>query len=116
MGYKHSPETIAKFKNRQFTLEHKAKLLAHLKSHNSSEEQREKSRLRILDYNKSKGQKVEVLDTLNNEITVYSSIREAARAIGCEHSTIRTANKVFQETGVVKPIKKKRYIVKILTT
>lgn len=114
LGYKHSPETITKFKNRQFTLEHKAKLLDHLKSHNSSEEQREKSRKRLLDYNKSKGKKVEVLDTLKNETTFYSSIREAAQAIGCVHSTIQTAVKVFNATGVVKPIINKRYVVKLV--
>ena len=113
LGYKHSLETLAKFKNRSYTLEHRAKLLEHLKSHNSTEEQREKSRKRILEYNKSKSQKVEVFDTLNNKTTFYSSIRVAAQAIGCVHSTIRTAIKAFNETGIVKPIKKQRYIVKI---
>lgn len=114
LGYKHSPETIEKFKNRRFTLEHKTKLLAHLKSHNSSLEQKSKSGKRLSEYNKSRGQKIEVFDTLNNKTLVYYSIREAARAIGCVHSTIRVANKVFKETGLVKPIKKKRYIVKII--
>jgi hypothetical protein len=60
-----------------------------------------------LNYNKSRGYSVEVFDTIKNETTVYSSIGEAARAIGCEHSTIRTALKAFNETGVVKPIKTK---------
>ena len=113
LGYKHSLDTLAKFKNRSYTLEHRAKLLEHLKSHNSTEEQREKSRKRILEYNKSKGQRVEVFDTLNNKTTFYSSIRVAAQAIGCVHNTIRTAIKAFNETGIVKPIKKQRYIVKI---
>ena len=128
LGSKHSLETLAKFKNRSYTLEHRAKLLEHLKLHNATQEQREKSllrssagalrssrweRKRILEYNLSKGQKVEVFDTLNNKTTIYSSIRVAAQAIGCVHSTIQVAIKAFNETGIVKPIKKQRYIVKL---
>lgn len=40
LGFKHSEETIAKFKVRRFTTEQKAKLLAALKIHNASQEQR----------------------------------------------------------------------------
>jgi len=85
----------------------------HLKIHNSSPEQREKSRVRLLEYNKSKGQRVEVLDTISNETTLYFSIRQAAEAIGCVHGTILLADKAFKEKGVSKLLKK-RYQVKIL--
>ena len=70
--------------------------------------------------NASKSQIVEVLDTLKNETKLYSSISEAAVAIGVSHSTICNALKASvasQETckvsakGVTKPIKK-RYVVK----
>jgi group I intron endonuclease len=44
LGFTHSLETIAKFKTRNLTPKQKAKLLEHLKNHNSSKEQREKSR------------------------------------------------------------------------
>lgn len=113
LGYKHTEDTLAKFKSRKLTPEHIAKLKEHLKSHNSSVEQREKSRKRIYDYNKLKGILVEVFDTLNSKTTVYSSMREAADAIGCVHRTIILADKRFKTTGINKPIKK-RYIVKII--
>jgi hypothetical protein len=34
-------------------------------------------------------QKIEVLDLENNKTTFYNSIREAARALSCDHSSIR---------------------------
>jgi group I intron endonuclease len=113
LGYTHTEETLAKFKARSFTPEQKANNLEHLKIHNSSPEQREKSRERLLEYNKSKGQVVEVLDTISNETTLYSTILQAAEAIGCVHGTILLADKAFKEKGVSRLLKK-RYVVKIL--
>jgi hypothetical protein len=66
-----------------------------------------------LEYNKSKGQVVEVLDTISNETTLYSTILQAAEAIGCVHGTILLADKAFKEKGVSRLLKK-RYVVKIL--
>jgi group I intron endonuclease len=113
LGYIHTEETLAKFKDRSLTPEQKANNLEHLKINNSSPEQREKSRERLLEYNKSKGQVVEVLDTISNETTLYSTIRQAAEAIGCVHGTILLADKAFKEKGVSRLLKK-RYTVKIL--
>ena len=126
VGYKHSEESLAKIRVRSNSQEHKeylkklhanpeyrAKRLEHLKIHNASKEQREKSRKRLLEYNKSKGFPVEVLDSLNNETTYYSSIREASQVIGCDHSTIWHSFKVSKEEGVSKLIKK-RFIVKFV--
>lgn len=113
LGFTHSAETIDKFKARRPTLEQKVKLLEHLKKHNSSEEQINRSRERLLEYNKLKGQSVEVLDTVNDETSFYSSIRQAAEAIGCVHGTILLADKAFKEKGVSRLIKG-RYLVKIL--
>jgi group I intron endonuclease len=113
LGYKHREETIVKFKKRIFTIEQKTKLLAHLNLHNSSKEQREKSGKRLLEYNRSKSSSVEVIDTLNNVISLYTSIRQAGEAIGCVHGTLILADKAFKEKGVSRLIKK-RYLVKIL--
>ena len=113
LGYTHTEETLAKFKARSLTPEQKANNLEHLKIHNSSTEQREKARERLLEYNKSKGQVVEVLDTISNETTLYSTILQAAEAIGCVHGTILLADKAFKEKGVSRLLKK-RYVVKIL--
>lgn len=112
LGFTHSKETLAKFKARSLTPEQKARQIAHLKSHNASKDQREKSRERILEFNRLKGVSVEVLDTNTNETSVYPSIRQAAEAIGCVHRTIQLANKTFEEKGVYRLIKK-RYLVKI---
>ena len=113
LGHKHSEETIAKIKAIGLTPEQKIKHLDHLKKHNSSEEQREKSRQRLLEYNKSKGFPVEVFDSLNNETTVYSSIREAAQAIQCAKSTIKVSLERSKKKGISDLIKK-RFIVKLL--
>ena len=88
----------------------KVKLLEHLKKHNSSKEQINKFSERLLQYNKLKGQSVEVLNIINNETSFYSSIlflfffffnlwfkKKAAEAIGCVHSTILLADKAFKE-------------------
>jgi len=53
---------------------------------------------------------VVVYDTLTTEKTVYNSISEAARSIGCTHSAIVIALKNQREKGVNKLIKK-RYTV-----
>ena len=139
LGYKHTDETIVKLKAWKQTPEHQAKLwtsehrannLEQLKILNSSEEQKERARewmktlnsskehrdkniARLLELNKLKGHKVEVLDTLNNDTSVYHSIREAGQAIGCSHTAIRNALKYFKETGVSKLVKK-RYELKYL--
>ena len=49
---------------------------------------------------------VEVTNTLTNTKDVYSSIAEAARAIGCNGSTISLALKEFKDKGVNRLVKK----------
>jgi group I intron endonuclease len=112
LGYKHTEDTLSKFKNRNWSPEQRVKLLEHLKYHNSSPEQKEKSRKNILEYNLSRSHSVEVFDTINKETLNFSSIREAAKAIGCVHGTIMKVDKAFKETGVNKLVKR-RYIVKV---
>lgn len=116
LGYLHTEDALAKIKERRsnWTEEQKAKLKDHLKVHNSSADQIEKSRQRLIDYNKSKGEGVEVLDTKTGEVTFYSSIRQAAEAIGCVHGTLLLAEKA-QKEGVSRLIKK-RYLVKVKRT
>ena len=46
------------------------------------------------------------------ETTLYGSMREAARGIGCVHNTISKAEKVFIEKGRERLIKG-RFLVKI---
>jgi hypothetical protein len=83
----------------------KAKRLEYLKNYHSSKEHKEQ--LKRLHAQIS--HKVEIIDTLNNETTVYLSIREAARAIGVAQCSITNA---FKRKGCEAStifIKKKRY-------
>lgn len=113
LGHKHYEATLAKLIGRKLSSEHLVKLREHLSKHNLSEEQRTKARARMLKINKDKAIEVEVLDTQIKETTKYSSIGEAAKGIGCAHTTIRRAEKVFLEKGIQKLING-RFIVKII--
>ena len=112
LGHKHSKATLAKLIGRKLSLEHLTKLKEHLTNHNATEEQRTKARARILILNKNKRIEVEVLDTNTKETTKYSSIREAANAMGVPHITLSRAEKVFLEKGIEKLING-RFRVKI---
>ena len=111
-GLKHSEDTLVKFRGRKLTFKQLEKLKEHLTKHNLSEEQRAKARARMVELNKRKGIRVEVKDKEKKETTLYNSIREAARAIGCAHITLRSAEKVFLEKGRERLIKG-RFLVKI---
>jgi hypothetical protein len=87
-----------------------AKLKEHLKKHNASGEQRVKARARMLLINENKGTNTEVFDTVTGLTTTYSSIRQAANAIGCSPSTI--AKKVSVNKGI-EVLVKKRYKIKV---
>jgi len=100
MGFKHSAETLEKFKVRSLEQQ------KHLKKLNSSSENRE----RLLKHSLSRSKKVEVKDTLSNVTTIYPSIGEAARLIECDPGTIRYALKSLNEKGVSVLIKG-RYMV-----
>ena len=89
--------------------EQQAKRLEQLKIYTSSPEHKE--HLRKLQVRRSF--KVEIFDTENNETTVYSSVRVAAKEIGCAPQTIHNAIKTLEEKGVPGLIKK-RYTVKII--
>jgi group I intron endonuclease len=115
-GFKHSEETKANFKIRS------PKQLEHWKNlHANPEEQARRSEhiKRINLSNKGRPRpegagtpsvSIEVLDTLTDQITVYTSISEAARAIGVGKSSIGMAFKYQEEKGVSTIwIKKKRY-------
>jgi len=116
LGLKHSSETIAKLKAlimspehkaKIWTLEHKASHLERLKIHNASKQQQE----HLKGLQTSKSNRVEVLDTLTKQLTVYPSISEAALAMGCHKTTISKTFQHQKENGVSRPIKK-RFTVK----
>lgn len=109
LGFKHSEETKAKFKTRELTPEQEARRLELLKIHNSSEKMKEHLKsLHII-----QSQKVEVLDTFNNETKIYPSIGEAALSIGIHKSTIGKAFGSQKEKGASRFIKK-RYMISLI--
>lgn len=65
----------------------------------------------MIDLNKSKGISIDILDTITNDLSSYSSIRQAAEAIGCVHRTIHLAAERSKKEGFSKLIKK-RYLIK----
>jgi len=91
LGFKHSEETIAKFKeiakNRIYSEERKAKFGA--LNQNRSKEFLERNRARLLKLNLSKGHPIEVIDVSTNQTTLYPSIRQAALELNTSHPTIR---------------------------
>ena len=105
LGNKHSPATIAKLRSYKLTSEQLAKLKEHFLKHNARDEQRVKARARMLLINENKGTNIEVFDTFTDLTTTYSSIRQAALAIGCSNSTI--AKKVSVNKGIEVLVKKK---------
>ena len=114
LGHKHTEETLAKFKERKFSLDRLEKLRAHLTNlnKNQSEEQKFRARERILKLNEAKGIKVEVTDLRTNEITVYNSLRKTAEALSTDLKALRYNENVQKERGITVPFKK-QYIVKI---
>ena len=110
-GFKHSEETMAKLRARKPSAEQIEKLRERNIEYNARQETKAKARVRMLEINEKKGIRVEVIDTETKETRSYSSIREAARVIGCEHITILRAEKVLKEKGIDKLINE-RFIVK----
>lgn len=85
LGFKHSEESLAKLRK------HLAKL------------------------NAEKGFKVEVLDTKTNTTAVYDSAIKAAKALGCDKTTIMYQEKRQAKRGLEgSPMFKKRYVIKII--
>ena len=102
-GWTLTEETIAKM----WTAKRKAQHLEHLNRHNATKENRE----RLLKYSQSRAIRVEVLDNLTNQITVYPSMAEAAISMGCSKVSVHLALKNLKEKGINRLIKK-RYQVK----
>jgi|SRR5690349_2929303 group I intron endonuclease len=106
LGYKHTEETKAKFKNRKFAADHLEKLKAHLTELNRTERQRLAARERMLKINEAKGLKVEVTDLRTNETLIYNSLRKAAEALNTDYKSLRYNENKQKERGTIVPFKK----------
>jgi NUMOD1 domain len=100
--------------------EHKARKRERMKFINSNPEQQAKRLVGLNIYNASlehkehlkklqerSSFKVEIFDVLNNETTVYNSVRAASREIGCAKDSILKALNYLEEKGVPRFIKKR---------
>ena len=112
LGYKHTEENMNKFRARKLSAEQIAKNRERIREYNAREETKVKARARMLEINKKKGIGVEVINTETKEVMLYSSIREAARKIGCGHITLMRVEKELLEKGKKRLIKG-RFLVKI---
>jgi group I intron endonuclease len=81
-GYKHSPETLLKFKKRKLSPE----ALMNLKLAKAGKAPT--SPLRKINHLLATGHVTTVLNKVNNSVKVYDSIRAVSREIGIHHSTI----------------------------
>lgn len=79
-----------------------------------SKESLEKVRNHLAKINAEKGLKVEVFDTETNTTTVYDSIIKAAKAIGCDKTSIMYQEKRLAKGSLKTPLFRKRYRVKII--
>lgn len=103
LGFVHSEETIAKFKeiakNRVYSEEGRAKFGA--LALNRSEELKVKYRAHLLKLNQSKRDLVEVVNNFTNEKAIYPTLRQAASELGTTHVTVLRylkSQKLFKET------------------
>jgi NUMOD1 domain len=79
-----------------------------------SEESKKKINKHLEKLNADKGIKVEITDIKNNTITVFDSVRKAAKTIGCDKSSIFYQEKRLVKDKLKPKLLKKRYIVKII--
>ena len=95
LGFTHSEETIAKFKetrkNKVYSEEEKARVSK--MNLLRSEELRQKDRERVLEWNVAKSFPIEVTNVVTGQKTVYPSIRQGASELGAAHTSVRQALK-----------------------
>lgn len=97
-GYKHSPETILKYKNRIISTE--ARL-------NMSQAKRgipQISPLRLKNQLLARGYKIIIINKINNSIKQYPSIRSAAKDLNCHHTSLMysiSKNVLFKDTYLI---------------
>lgn len=99
IGFKHSEETLIKFRNRELTEEHRENLKNHLQKLN-------------IELNKKKSIKVEIFDLYTNINHSYDSIRDAAKAINSNIKTFNIQEKNNKDNNII-PYRG-RYVITIL--
>jgi group I intron endonuclease len=98
LGYKHSLETLLKFKNRKLSPEALANLKLAKKGIVS------KSSLRRINHLSATGHITTVTNIVNNTIKIYDSINAASKDIGINRSTVRyyiKNNKILKNTYLI---------------
>lgn len=111
LGYKHSEETLVKFKERKHSEETRAKISAAQIGKKISEETRAKLRCRTRPAGSGRSKiQIEVFDQKTEIKTIYFSITEVAQALGVHKGSISK----YISKGGKKPFKG-RYYFKNLT-
>jgi len=98
-GFKHSAETLAKFKERKVSPEALEKMRTHLATHN-------------IEMNKNKRFKVDIYDIVTDKNSTFSSLKEAASTINSHSKTLSERCNLDLEKGVCLPYRG-RYVITI---
>jgi hypothetical protein len=116
LGYKHTPESIKKIKNRVISEETKLKLSLSAKnrlkqegkrSHFEGKKHYEKSLALMKRY------KVEITDIETNQISTYNSIQSAVKGIGYAISSVLRWEAKYKDSSIPMEPFKGRYYIKI---
>lgn len=100
LGFKHSEETLSKFKLRKFSDEH-------------LEHTRKLGRANFIKFNKSKRLKVTIHDFNTDTTTTYDSVSEASQGINVDSKVFWTKEKAEIKSNEIIPYKG-RYVITIL--
>jgi hypothetical protein len=98
-GFKHSPETLVKFKKRIISPSTLEKMRTHLAKHN-------------IELNKNKRFKVDIYDLVTNKNNTFSSVKEAASSINSHSKTLSERYNLDLKKGVCVPYRG-RYVITI---
>jgi hypothetical protein len=106
-GKKHSLGTIAKISAARLGYKHTLEARVRMSEAKLGSKHSEEAKVKMSEANKDKAQRIEVTDVLTREITTYSSMKAAARALGLKHTIIST----YLRNKQVSPYKK-QYLFK----
>ena len=106
-GKKHTLGTIAKISAARLDYKHTLETKVKMSEAKLGSKHTEEAKVKMSEAKKDKAQRIEVTDVLTKEITTYSSMKAAARALGLKHTIISAYLRNKQESPY-----KKQYIFK----
>jgi len=106
-GKKHTIVTVAKISAARLGYKHTLETKMKMSQSKLGYKHTEEAKVKMSEAQKDKAQRIEVTDVLTKEITTYSSMKAAARALGIKHTIISAYLHKKQKSPY-----KKRYVFK----